>query len=722
MVCSNEMRRCEDRTRFAVRASWRNAAWAALAIGLVSSAAPCLGQDEDETQLPLRNVVIFSSGVGFFDHAGTVRGDAQVELKFNVDDVNDLLKSMVVQDRDGGRVSTVTYGSKDPITKTLRTFSIDLTQNPTLADVLGQIRGEQIEIEAPNAISGTILGLEKRTKPADGEGSIEIDVLNLLTDEGLRSVSLENVGRIKLLNPELDAELRQALTVLAMGHSTDKKSVLLNFLGDDDQPRRVRVGYIQEAPLWKTSYRLVLDEEQSPHLQGWAIVENTTEEDWNDVQLTLVSGRPISFVMNLYDPLYISRPVVEPELFASLRPQTYGQNLAENEPADAPVQAGRAAGGGFGGGGTGGPPAAVDIDGNFGGVMDEQDYSFALNGDHLERRSMSESLSASAPSVAEAEEIGELFQYVIDTPVTLPRQRSAMLPIVNGPVSAEKVSIYNRAVHSKYPLNGLRLQNSSGVHLMQGPITVFDGGAYAGDAQIEDLPPGGERLVSYAVDLKMEVVPTGKSHPQQLTSVKLSKGVMHTEHKYRRETKYEVKNSANEPRALLIESPVDGDWKLVAPEEPDEKSRSHYRFALDVDAGDTAELLVKEELVASQQVALSNLDDATIRILLNAPEVSEEVKEALREVSQRNDEINQLVTQREQQSERLAGIDKAQERIRRNMQQLDRDTDLYQRYVKELTDQEDEIREILAEMKSLLDKENQLREQLTQFLMSLEIE
>ena len=282
-----------------------------------------------KTTLPLKKVVLFSSGVGFFELSGKVQDDAAVEMKFNVDDINDLLKSMVVQDLDGGQVSTVTYGSKDPITKTLKSFSIDLTTNPTLADLLRQVRGERVVVEAPDKISGVILGVETRKKKIGENEIIETDVLNLLTDQGLRAVPLESISLIKLANEKLDAELRKALAVLASAHATDKKSVEVSFLGKGT--RRVWIGYIRETPVWKTTYRLVLSDDAKPLLQGWAIVENTSEEDWNNVQLKLVSGRPISFTMDLYQPLYIPRPEEKLELFASLRPQSYDQDLKRKE-------------------------------------------------------------------------------------------------------------------------------------------------------------------------------------------------------------------------------------------------------------------------------------------------------------------------------------------------------------------------------------------------------
>ncbi len=159
--------------------------------------------------LPLKRVVLFSSGVGYFENSGKVENDAKVEMKFKIDQINDLLKSMVVRDLDGGRVSTVNYASKDPITKTLKSFAVDLTTNPTMAQLLEQVRGEKVELEAPNKISGVILGVEKHKKQVGENQFIDIDVLNLLTDEGLRSVPMDTVSRLKLVNEKLDGELKR---------------------------------------------------------------------------------------------------------------------------------------------------------------------------------------------------------------------------------------------------------------------------------------------------------------------------------------------------------------------------------------------------------------------------------------------------------------------------------------------------------------------------------
>jgi hypothetical protein len=677
-------------------------------------AAALHAAEPTKADIPLKKVVMFSSGVAFYERTGEVEGDKTVDLRFNTRDINDLLKSMVLQDDGGGRISTVSYGSKDPITRTLRTFSIDLTSNPTLADLLSQIRGERIEIDAPTAIAGTILGVEKRQKKIGEHDTVDVAFLNLLTDDGLRSVSLENIGRIKLANAALDAELRQALVVLATGKSTDKKAVTLSFTGQGKRP--VRVGYIQESPIWKTSYRLVLSEEK-PLLQGWAIVENTTEEDWNDVNLTLISGRPISFVMDLYQPLYINRPEVQPELYASLRPRTYDQDLNKanaefeklKELSDAAPATAAAA------------PAADAFGlarqrGAFAGRDGAEAAKKAADGE-FKRAQMDKSFE----SVAQASDVGEMFQYRIATPVSLGRQKSAMLPIVNDSVEGEKVSIYNVAVHAKHPLNGLRLKNTTDLHLMQGPITVFDDGAYAGDAQIQALPAGSERLISYAMDLDTEVAPTSTGEPEQLVSVKLIRGTLHVGRKYGRKQTYVVKNSDKKAKKVLIEYPVDSNWKLIEPAEATEKTRDLYRFAVNAEPGQPANLTVREERTDTQYIAVNNLDDNTIQFYIKAPIVSEKVKTALADVIKRKAALALLTARRAELERQVTVIFDEQNRIRQNMGQLPKDSDLFRRYVTKFNEQEDAVEQLRTQIKAALDEETASRQALNKFLQELDL-
>src|SRR5689334_15501411 len=314
-----------------------------------------VAQLKPAVSLPISQVVLFNSGVGHFTRSGEVDGDARVDLTFPEQDVNDLIKSMTLRDLSpNGRVAAVTYDSHDPIDRTLASFAINLNNSPSLAAILTQARGEQVEVTLvntatqPGSLTGKIIGVEQQQVPSK-EGTVPVSVLNLWCAEGVRAVKLTEVQRLRFASPVLENEVRRALETLALSHDSQKKAVSLHFAGEGK--RKVEVGYVIENPIWKTSYRLVLgkdDGAKKPYLQGWAVVENPTDEDWHEVTMALVSGRPISFQMDLYYPLYVRRPTVEPELFASLRPPTYDAAMRTLDRSGSGGQHGRGTGGGEG--------------------------------------------------------------------------------------------------------------------------------------------------------------------------------------------------------------------------------------------------------------------------------------------------------------------------------------------------------------------------------------
>ena len=247
--------------------------------------------------IPVREVVLFSSGVGYFQHQGSVGGNATAELRFKTAQINDILKSLVLQDLDGGRVGVVTYPSQDPLEKTLASFQVDISDNPSLGDLLNKLRGARVGLgfTGPNGaenFSCTILGVEKRQAPGGKEGGapLEKEFLNVIAPNGIRSLELEKVGKIQLEDAGLQEELNKALSALAGARDQDKKPVDIQFNGQGE--RQVRLGYVVETPVWKASYRLILGEsngtadkaaKEQATMQGWAIVENQTDNDWKDV-------------------------------------------------------------------------------------------------------------------------------------------------------------------------------------------------------------------------------------------------------------------------------------------------------------------------------------------------------------------------------------------------------------------------------------------------------
>jgi hypothetical protein len=668
--------------------------------------------------LPVSRVILYSSGVGYFQRSGKVQGTARVDLSFPVQDINDLLKSLVLRDLGGGQISAVSYDSHDPVEKTLQSFAINLNNNPSFANLLNQARGEKVEVvlqqanaAQPGSLTGAVVGVETQRQKVNKDAVADVDVLNLWCSEGLRSVKLADVQRVRFLNPVLDGEVRKALEVLALGHDAQKKTVSLSFVGQGE--RDVRVGYVIESPIWKTSYRLVLNKEGKPYLQGWAIVENPSDEDWSDVGMALISGRPISFRMDLYQPLYAPRPLVEPELFASLRPPTYNSAMDEREGLQ--HKARRQLGGEM----LKRPSeSAGDQDKAEAKVDGKPETGLGLR-QELEQRL---DLGRSVQSAASASQLGDYFQYVLAQPVTLARQKSALLPIVNKEIEAKRVSIYNERTHAKFPLLGLQFKNSTGLHLMQGPITVFEGSSYAGDSRVLDVQPKEERLLSYAVDLGTEVEVINDNPRHTLTKVKAVKGLLYTTTRQVEGKTYRARNRSEQDRTLLIEHPYRPDFRLTSKDQPAERARDVYRFELKLPASQSASETVTEEHNVTSAVALTNADDNSIRVLIQNDVTSARVKEALGKAMELKGKVDRTHQDLGHANQQLTEIERDQQRIRANLKETPPDAAAYKKYLAKLDAQETEVDRLREQIKKFQDEELAQRKSYETFLANLDVE
>jgi hypothetical protein len=680
---------------------------AAAVAGIGCASAPVMAQIKPpaeaakvaaaQADVPVKVVVLFSSGVGYFEHFGNVKGDSSTELRFKTNQINDILKSLVLQDMDGGKVSSVVYPSQDPISKTLKSFQVDITGNPPFAELLNQLRGAKVKVTAgPETQAGTILGVEKKQKAVE-KGQIDIWVLNLINGATIRAIPLDDVTKLELEDVQLQEELTKALAALAQSRDQEKKPVTIGFQGAGE--RRVRVGYVVETPIWKTSYRLLISNKADgkSSLQGWAIVENQTDNDWNNVSLSLVSGRPISFIQELYQPLYIPRPVVQPELYASLRPQTYegGMELLERRELAEADKAGAAGGRGGGGGGAFGrseqlaarrlaAPAAA---------------RGAVSISNLTEATKLMDAGSSIESVASAAKIGELFEYTVGN-VSLPRQRSAMIPIITDPIEVEKLSIYNMNVLPKNPLNGARVKNTTQKHLLQGPITVIDAGTYAGDARIDNLPPGQERLLSYGVDLQMLVNATKNRQESAIQSGKVVKGVLNLKRKHVFTQYYTAENKDTEKeKTLVVEHPFRQGWKLTMPEKAMETTEALYRFKEKVPAGKSANLIVQEEIVQGEVIQILPMDYGTLDYYSKNGEISKDVREAMAKAGQFKQQMEETRRQVEQRKAEINQITQEQVRIRENMKAVqEKKGAYYTRLEQKLNDQESQIESTYKKM------------------------
>ncbi|MBU0678470.1 MAG: DUF4139 domain-containing protein, partial [Verrucomicrobia bacterium] len=547
-------------------------------------------------------------------------------------------------------------------------------------------------------LEGRILGVETQTK-RDDDVVVQEQLLTLAAGLGIQRISLDDIKQLDIVDDGVREDLQSALDVLADTLDTGRKNVRFGFRGEGK--RKVRVGYLLETPVWKTSYRMVLDG-QKAFLQGWAHVENTTDEDWENVAVSLVSGRPISFIQNLYDPIYVQRPEVQMNLYESVVPTEYAADMvmADMEEADSSIgMQSKAMRGVF----AGRPMVAAAPAGGGG----------RINAEAFER---------GAVSAASGRESGELFEYAIAEPITIARQKSAMLPIVNASVEAEALSIYNEDVDARHPLNGMQLKNSSGLYLMQGPVTVFEDGIYAGDARMPDTQIGEKRLLSYALDLATDVDKERDSDPEEIVSMKIVHGSLILKRKYVDKTTYKVRNKRDEDRTVLVEHPKRRMWDLVSPEKAKEDTGDLYRFRMNLKAEKSSELLVQEQRLADQQVVLSNQRVSTIEIYLKQKAGSAKLQQSLKELVARQRELDRIESRREALERRLKEITQDQERVRQNMKTVARNSETYSRWERKLAEQENEVDAIHTELDALRTEENEKRQALNDYLAGLNVE
>lgn len=671
-----------------------------------AAANQAAGQQAAGVDVPLRRVTLYSSGVGFFEHRGPAPDGGQLQLRFREAQINDILKSLQVY---GADTATISFDTAEPLRDRLGKFGIDVSGDTSLPAILKQLRGEVITAHAPAPITGRILDVSSQTSVvAQGDGVIVPDhAITLVTEQGIQQVQLRQVQKLELSNKQLSDELNKALITLAGARNQDARPVDIRLGGEMD--KNVSLRYLVEAPVWKTSYRLSLSDKGEAQLQGWAVVENTTDSDWDGVVLTLASGRPVSFIQDLYSPLRLRRPIYVPALFASLGPTTYdlGRGLVEEKLAEASRERSelRRADKEFADNFAKPNAPAADLAGGFGpgaaGEKDEQARQIA--------------------AAALAGSRGELFQYTVGQGVDLPRGRSAMLPILSQDVKVDRLSVFDMNTHATHPMRGVRLINGADLKLPAGPMTVLDDQAYAGDATLPFTGPDDKRLLTYAVDLEMQVSASASQESKLIKGI-IAQGVLRLDYSADLTRTYAITNEASAERTLLIAHPITSGWTLSTPKEPAETTDSQYRFEVKAKADSDSTFKVVETRTYQQAYRLFDYDLNQIEVWSKNAALDAKLREALAKAAAIKAQEIQLRQQASDQREQTQAITREQGRIRDNMSRVDRNSQLYQRYVTKLTEQEDQLEELQAKAFELDAAANAKRDELAAYLNGLNID
>jgi hypothetical protein len=648
-------------------------------------------------ELPVREVVLYKHGVGFFERSGRLAPGESARLDFNASEMNDVLKSLTISDKGGGKISGLRYDSMDPLGHKLAEFPFQLGDQQPLSAILGQLKGARVELKFGNqTVTGAIVGGRVL---GGGDKQPEREQLTLLLDGGeLQTVDLSAATGVRFTDPQLQQQFKDYLAALSASRSKDKRSVYID--SSDAKEREIVASYMIPSPVWKSSYRLIFGASGQPTLEGWAIVDNTTGEDWTKVQLSLVSGRPISFVSQLYAPKYVTRPGAELADDAAARPVVHEGSFD--------VSTGNRAGvGGAVGGAVGGV---------VGGLMNAPKSMAMLQASPAAPPAPRfEATPSSIVADASARELGELFEYRIGQPVTIRKNESALLPFLQQQIASRKLLIYSDHA-SQHPTNAAELTNSTGKTLDGGPITVYDGGVYGGEALMETVKAGDKRLISYAVDLGTRITEAFGSKQAIVREIHAGRGMLSIRSASEETRTYTIRNVDQKAKTLILEHPLRQGYTLLG-RQPSEKTPGAYRFEIALAAGASQEFPVNEERVYDQSYSVGNLTPDTLLTYIQNRTLTDAARRQLQRIADQKSKIAANDRDRQQAAQQVRDLTSDEERIRQNIQSLNsvsaqqqqvqtyaRQLDQHEQQLATLRDRQAELQKENAALQSELDR------------------
>ena len=663
--------------------------------------APLLAQSTNEQTLPIKRVILYSNGVAHIERRGFINGNAEINLSFKQSQIDDVLKSMIVIDLGEGRIGAVSYNSSAPPSARISEipFSVDAKTEADddeggIAGVLSQLQGAKVAVtSAKGPFTGSILTVEPRIVKNE-KGSYTTHLLVIASDAGeITSLDLDDVRSVKLLDKEAQRDINEFAGASAQSRRRDAKTITVTSEGTGR--RELMVSYTIAAPIWKTTYRVVLDEEGKPFFQGWAIVDNISEEDWNDVKLSLVSGSPVSFIQTLQKPLFRYRPVVPIPDDLNLDPQTYDPEVGYGE------------GNGNGDGSGSGRGAVAGERSGYGNVtVDGVDVNsnYIAGAQTMISNELVDGTSG-VETAAKGNEIGDLFEYQIENPVTVHRNRSALIPIVQTKMDGERISIYNESARKDRPMSGMLLTNLTPLTFEGGSLTVIDGNAYAGEALMERLKPKERRLISFALDLGTTVTVDDKADREPAKLLKAVNGVFQV-HYYRTDVKtYKLTNQTGRKKVVWIEHPIRKDWSISDKSpKPDILTERYYRFRVELEPFASSSVTVTERQGLMDAYRLDAFSSRDLELFVKQRYIDAEGREKLEKLVQLRARLSQIEGILESMDDEKDEIESDQKRFRENIEALSKTPEartLIARYIEKAGAQETRIEQLAAQKKSL---------------------
>jgi hypothetical protein len=658
--------------------------------------------------LPVTRVSLYKNGVGFFEHTGHVTGDADVSIDFTTAQLNDVLQSLTAVDLNGGRISGAGYNSTTPLEQQLKSLALGLPAETTYADFLTAIRGAHVSISGQGApFTGRLMDIEMHNAVTakDNPQVVEKPFLSVVSDAGeLRIFEMSPSLSVHVLDAPLRTDVNKYLQLLESTHNTGLRHLTLNDRGTGT--RELHVSYISEVPIWKSTYRILFTDStnaanHTATLQGWAVVDNTVGEDWTNVLLSLVAGSPQSFIQPLSDPIYSRRPEIPISQEAQLTPQTFDSSVDKlplngrsfdalaDTAAPAPKMAPGSALRGYGiGSGSGIGPGSG---GNIGAGVFNSNAAVTTY-----QQAAASSLTVNTQTAA----FDDFFEYKITQPITIRKNESALVPILQSKIDADRVTLvsYRNGAISQ-PLRALWIKNTSGLTLDRGSFSLVENGSFGGEGLLEPIHPDERRLLSYAADQAVHIATEGDKTTSRPIQVTASKGVINIHRADTHEVTFVLHNAAADRRTVVTEVPVIAGWELDSDPKPEETTATVYRFRTEVAPGETVRLHVgsKREGTAAYQLTRSN--DNQLTFILDAAGHSPLFEQALAPILGSRRRLADAQTAVDQTNAKLTSLRGEEDRQRANITALNTaDKGSRDRFVKDLNATEDQIKAAQSEL------------------------
>ncbi|MBD3197334.1 MAG: hypothetical protein GF317_19925 [Candidatus Lokiarchaeota archaeon] len=662
--------------------------------------------NESNYKLNVKKVVIFKHGVSYFILQGKKKGSGTFELEFKIDEMNDVLKSLFVLDTsEKGYISSISYDAALDTAQLLKSIMLDIPDRDSLSSLITQIKGAKVNLTIGTDIeniSGKIMGLEFIEKMKE-ETKIHEKLLVLLKEDGgIVKISFSEISSLDILNEDLKKDLKFFLDIIIAGKKKDSKKVIINSEsgGDDQVERDIFVSYIRESPIWKTSYRLLMSKEQEEAqrclLSGWCMIENTTNQDWDKIELSMVAGMPVSFVYDFYRPIFITRPKIKPPKVLSAKPTEIEEGLAtesykkyaESKPMGAPSAPP-----------GGSAPQKMRESMRVRGGLEK---ALSMTAD-MDDATLKEKLSTSTQT--KTKDLGELFEYNISNPVSIKRKHSALVPILTEEIDAKKILLYNMNELEKHPNACLEIKNSTALTLERGPATIIYDNNLAGEAMIPFMNKGDKRILNYAVEQAVLIHHEQKSESRDVHRIGFSGAYCYEYYNTIKTTKYKIKNKAESNKILYLDHPKTSGYKIIEkPKEPEE-TPNYWRFTLTLNPKDAVEFNIKEETenYTTYYIWNWNKEDILQKVsfYIRKKFIDTELEAKLKKIAELIEKLNKLNASKSKLEEERNEMNTEQQRLRENIKVLgntSQEASLREKYVKKLTQQENRFEEIKSKI------------------------